>query len=41
MSSKVIRRGEVIPLETRSTISVRYRTITKALNREFWNSTSD
>lgn len=41
MSSKVIRHGEVIPMEIRSTISFRYHTITKAINREFWNSVSD
>lgn len=41
MSSSVSKYGEVIPLDTRSTISLRYHTITKAVNREFWNSTSD
>ncbi len=28
-------------MDTRSLISTRYKTITKAVNREFWNSTSD
>lgn len=41
MSSKVVKYGEVIPLEIRKTISVRYHTITKAINKEFWNSVSD
>ncbi len=36
MGSKVTRRGEVISLDTRRTISVRYHTITKAINGEFW-----
>ena len=35
MSSKVTRREEIIPLDTRRTISVRYHTITKAINEEF------
>lgn len=41
MSSKVIRHSEIIPMETRKTISLRYHTITRAINQEFWNSTSD
>lgn len=41
MGSKVTRRGEVISLDTRRTISVRYHTITKAINEEFWGSSSD
>lgn len=41
MSSYIIRHGEVIPADTRSTISARYHTITKAINKEFWNSFSD
>lgn len=41
VGSRVTRHGEVISLETRQTISSRYHTVTKAINREFWNSTSD
>ncbi|MCI9532861.1 MAG: hypothetical protein HFH38_14315 [Lachnospiraceae bacterium] len=41
MGSKVTRRGEVISLDTRRTISVRHHTITKAINGEFWGSSSD
>lgn len=41
MGSKVIRHGEVISLDTRKTISLRYHTITKAINEEFWGSVSD
>ena len=41
MSYQVKKCGEVIPMETRSLISTRYKTITKAVNREFWNSISD
>ena len=41
MSSKVTRRGEVISLDIRRTISVRYHTITKAINEEFGGSVSD
>lgn len=41
MSSLVIKHGEVIPQDTRSLISSRYHTITKAINREFWNSISE
>ena len=41
MSYHVIKRGEIIPMDTRTTISSRYKTITKAVNREFWNSTSE
>ncbi|HQK35926.1 MAG TPA: hypothetical protein PK074_14485, partial [Spirochaetales bacterium] len=41
MSYHVQKCGEVIPMDTRSLISTRYKTITKAVNREFWNSTSD
>ena len=37
MSSYVVKRGEVIPFETRQLIAKRYRTVTKAVNREFWN----
>lgn len=41
MSSIVTKRLEVIPMDTRSTISKRYKNITSAINREFWNSSSD
>jgi len=41
MSSKVIRYDSVIPLITRQSIANRYHTVTKAINREFWNSTSE
>lgn len=37
----VTKHGERIPLEQRSTISTRYKRITKAINAEFWNSTSE
>ncbi len=41
MSFHVTKRGEVIPMTTRSLVSTRYKTITKAINKEFWNSTSE
>lgn len=41
MSFLITKRGETISQETRTTISTRYKSITKAVNREFWNSTSD
>lgn len=41
MSSYVKQHGEVIPLETRQLISKRYHTVTKAINREFWNAPND
>ena len=41
MSFHVERCGEVIPRDTQSSIAVRYKTITRAINREFWDSTSD
>lgn len=37
----VTKRGEVISAEQRSTISSRYKRITKAINLEFWNSISE
>lgn len=37
----VTKRGEIISLEQRKTISDRYRRITKAINREFWGIDSD
>ena len=41
MSYHVLKRGEIIPMDTRAIISTRYKTITKAVNKEFWNSTSE
>ena len=41
MSYHIAKCGEVIPMATRSTIASRYKTITRAINREFWNSTSE
>lgn len=41
MSLPVKQNEHVIPLETRSLISTRYKTITKVCNSEFWNSDSD
>lgn len=41
MSYHVSKHGEIIPMDTRMIISTRYKTITKAVNREFWNSTSE
>lgn len=37
----VEKKGEIISLEQRSLVSDRYKRITKAVNREFWNSESD
>ncbi|MCQ2294044.1 MAG: nucleotidyltransferase domain-containing protein [Bacteroidales bacterium] len=37
----VTKRGEVISRVQRSLISLRYRKITKAINTEFWGSTSE
>ena len=41
MGMLVSKHGEVIDQEVRSTISTRYRSVTKAINREFWNITND
>lgn len=41
MSDRVQKHGEIILRNTRSIISLRYHTVTKAINKEFWNSTSD
>lgn len=41
MSSHVTRHNNIIPLETRKSIASRYRRVTKAINQEFWNSTSE
>ena len=40
MSNRVQKYGEKIPQGTRNHISLRYHTVTKAINEEFWNSTS-
>lgn len=37
----VTKHGEKIPSEQQSAIATRYKRITKAINTEFWNSTSD
>lgn len=41
MSLPVSKRGEIIQGETRSLISARYHTVTRAINREFWNNQSE
>lgn len=41
MACPVSRYGEVINQDTRNTISRRYHTVTAAVNREFWDSSSD
>lgn len=41
MSGRVQKYGERIPQDTRNLVSRRYHTVTKAINNEFWNSTSD
>lgn len=41
MSDRIQKRGEVISQDIRKTISLRYHTVTKAINNEFWNSTND
>lgn len=37
----VSRYTDVIPRDVRTTISRRYKTIIKAINQKFWNSSSD
>lgn len=37
----VKKRGEVITVDQRSSISKRYKRITRAVNSEFWNSTNE
>lgn len=37
----VKKRGEIISIEQRSLVSQRYKRITRAINSEFWNSTSE
>lgn len=41
MSLPVSKHSEIISRDTRSTISTRYRTVTWAINREFWNIQSE
>lgn len=41
MSSPVRKHGEIISQDARSTISIRYHAVTKAINREFWNCQSE
>lgn len=41
MSILVKRHDKIIPIETIDIISTRYKTITQAVNEEFWNSSSD
>lgn len=41
MGSPVRKHGEVIEMDIRSTISTRYRSVTRAINREFWHTTSE
>ena len=41
MSSRVEKYGEKIPQEKRSLISQRYKTVTQAINSEFWELSSD
>lgn len=41
MSFPVSKHGEIIPGDTRSTISKRYHTVTRAINQAFWNSQSE
>lgn len=41
MSDYIKKHGEVIPQDTRTSVSLRYRTITRAINNEFWSSASD
>ena len=41
MALHVLQKGEVIPQEVRSLISKRYRTVTAAINRDFWKIEDD
>ena len=41
MSDRVKKHGEKIADEVRKLISLRYKTVTKAINEEFWASSSD
>lgn len=41
MSFFVQKHSGIITLDTRKIISVRYKTVTKAINKEFWNISSE
>ena len=41
MGNRVQKRGEIISQEQRQLVSLRYHTITKAINASFWGETSD
>src|SRR5574344_1132843 len=41
MPNHVKKHGEIIPVNIRTTITSRYHTITKAINKEFWESESE
>lgn len=41
MSSKVTKDNHPIPKDTIFLISKRYKTITKAVNEDFWDSSSE
>lgn len=41
MSNRIQKHKERIPLEKRKVISSRYHIVTKAINKEFWNSDSE
>jgi hypothetical protein len=41
MGNRVQKYGEIISQSIRSLVSLRYHTVTKAINNEFWNSTSN
>lgn len=41
MSYHISKCGEIIPMTIRSSISIRYKGITRAVNQEFWNLNSD
>ena len=41
MVDRVRKYGETISLDTRQRISKHYHAVTRAINKEFWNSISD
>lgn len=41
MSNLVSKHSDIIPGDIRTKISKRYKTVTKAINQEFWNSSSE
>jgi len=41
MSYQIIKHGEVIPRDTRDSLTLRYHTVTSTINREFWNTQSE